>query len=203
MYEIYLITNKINGKVYVGKTEFTAQQRWKKHISAVNWEHCQHRHLYCAIRKYGTYSFAVECIGTAKNNDEASELETFWIKFYDAKNREVGYNHTDGGEGTVGFKRNEKDRKAVADANRRRVWKPESRAKAAANVVKRDTGVKRSSESVARMVAAQNRPEVLAKHVFRRGEKRSSETCQNISKSLKGRKRSKQRLSGEASLNPP
>ena len=29
---IYKIVNNINGKVYIGKTDFTIEERWKNHI---------------------------------------------------------------------------------------------------------------------------------------------------------------------------
>ena len=29
---IYKITNNINGKVYIGKTDFTVESRWKNHL---------------------------------------------------------------------------------------------------------------------------------------------------------------------------
>ena len=33
---IYLITNKINGSIYVGKTVDTIQNRWRDHVSSAN-----------------------------------------------------------------------------------------------------------------------------------------------------------------------
>lgn len=50
---IYKITNKINGKVYIGKTTKTVQERWKEHLRESRTERSENRPLYRAIRKYG------------------------------------------------------------------------------------------------------------------------------------------------------
>ena len=42
---IYLITNKINGKQYVGKTENTIDERWREHCNDYQREHCEKRPL--------------------------------------------------------------------------------------------------------------------------------------------------------------
>lgn len=34
MFYIYLITNKVNGKIYVGQTELTVEERFKNHTPA-------------------------------------------------------------------------------------------------------------------------------------------------------------------------
>ena len=58
MYEgyIYLITNKINGKQYIGQTVKTVQKRWSRHLAdSKNFDF----YFYKAIRKYGKENFKV------------------------------------------------------------------------------------------------------------------------------------------------
>lgn len=57
--EIYLITNLINGKQYVGQTIYTAEQRFKQHLRG---------DLYIdkAIRKYGVENFKLEVLCRCK-----------------------------------------------------------------------------------------------------------------------------------------
>lgn len=50
---IYKITNLVNGKVYIGKTEETIEKRFRQHLSESNKDRCKNRPLYRAIRKYG------------------------------------------------------------------------------------------------------------------------------------------------------
>lgn len=54
---IYKITNKVNGKAYVGKTTDTVQVRWEEHLKDSKRKRCANRPLYRAIRKYGTSGY--------------------------------------------------------------------------------------------------------------------------------------------------
>ena len=54
---IYKITNLINNKCYIGKTERTIQERWREHL--------RHRNsldlpLSRALNKYGVENFQIE-----------------------------------------------------------------------------------------------------------------------------------------------
>ena len=62
---IYKIVNKINGKVYIGKTIYTTAYRWNQHISAATSDKEKDDYNYLlhkAIRKYGVDNFTVEVI---------------------------------------------------------------------------------------------------------------------------------------------
>lgn len=54
---IYKITNKVNGKAYVGKTTDTVQVRWGEHLKDSKRKRCANRPLYRAIGKYGADAF--------------------------------------------------------------------------------------------------------------------------------------------------
>ena len=56
---VYKITNKINGKVYIGQTIRPIEQRYKRHINdAMN--NVLNTHFARAIRKYGQEIFICE-----------------------------------------------------------------------------------------------------------------------------------------------
>lgn len=95
---IYKITNKTNGKVYIGKTTKTVQERWREHSNDTTKERCENRPLYKAIRKYGMDAFNVETIEEA-DLDVLSERETYWIGYFNTYYN--GYNATTGGDGKV------------------------------------------------------------------------------------------------------
>lgn len=63
---IYKITNQVNGKVYIGKTQYTIESRWKTHMYALN--NGIKYTLYKAMRKYGVENFVIEQIEEAPND---------------------------------------------------------------------------------------------------------------------------------------
>lgn len=99
MVGIYKITNQINGKVYIGQS-VCIQHRWNEHRSAAfNINNKNYNcHLYRSIRKYGIENFTFEILEQC-NEEELNDKEIYWIKYYDATNKEKGYNIKLGGEG--------------------------------------------------------------------------------------------------------
>lgn len=94
---IYKITNNINGKIYIGKTNFTIEKRWKEHCSDYKRETFQKRPLYLAMKKYGIENFSIEEIEQIETPELAVEREKYWIEYFGSfKN---GYNVTIGGDG--------------------------------------------------------------------------------------------------------
>lgn len=90
---IYKITNLINNKCYIGKTERTIQERWQEHL--------RHRSsldlpLSRALNKYGIENFQIEQIEEC-SSQQVDERENYWIIYYDSCH--YGYNCTLGGEG--------------------------------------------------------------------------------------------------------
>ena len=75
VYCIYKVTNKINNKVYIGKTK-DFERRKKEHLAHKT------NHLFSrALHKYGEDSFLWEIIEADINTvEEASDREKFWIK---------------------------------------------------------------------------------------------------------------------------
>ena len=91
---IYKITNKINGKIYIGQTNLTVEKRFSEHIRASYLEKNKNRPLYIAFNQYGVSNFTLE---TVEETDNPNEREKYWINYFDSFNN--GYNATKGGEG--------------------------------------------------------------------------------------------------------
>jgi group I intron endonuclease len=98
VYEIYVVTNKTNGKQYVGQTCKGFEKRWIKHLD------CARRGLGHkfpnALRKYGKDGFTHEIVATAETVEWSNYLERMWILLLDSVRK--GYNTTEGGEGFRG-----------------------------------------------------------------------------------------------------
>lgn len=91
---IYKITNIINQKIYIGKTEFSIDKRFSEHCRDAFKKDKEKRPLYAAMRKYGIENFRIEMI---EETDSPEEQEIYWIEYYGSfKN---GYNATKGGDG--------------------------------------------------------------------------------------------------------
>ena len=91
-----MIKNKINGKIYVGKTKRTLAVRVNEHIKGAA-DSLIHR----AIIKYGFENFEVSVLEKCNSMEELNEREKFWISKLNSKVPN-GYNLTDGGDGGLG-----------------------------------------------------------------------------------------------------
>ena len=92
---IYVITNTVNGKQYIGQTINALDLRWRDHVwyaqSGFN------RPLPRAIRKYGVKAFVINQIDAAKTPEELNEKEVYHITQLKTLSPN-GYNLTSGGD---------------------------------------------------------------------------------------------------------
>ena len=97
---IYVITNKTNGKQYVGKTEHVDPVlRFKEHLRESRKERNENRPLHKALRKYGAENFNFSILEEV-NSSEASDREIYWISELNTYGSN-GYNATKGGDGST------------------------------------------------------------------------------------------------------
>ena len=97
---IYCITNKLNGKKYIGKTIESVTKRFKEHCSEAHNNRFKNRPLYRAMRKYGIENFSIEQLIEC----EEKYLESYEIMFIDKYNTyHNGYNAIRGGDGKLLF----------------------------------------------------------------------------------------------------
>lgn len=89
---IYKLTNKKDGKIYIGQTVFSLEHRWKRHIEYA--KRGGEGYLQKAIRMYGPESFTQEQIAVAYDKHQLDELEKHYILTLDTLNSEIGYNQT-------------------------------------------------------------------------------------------------------------
>ena len=94
---IYKITNKINGKIYIGQA-ININTRWYHHKNNAFIKN-KNQALYQAMRKYGVDNFTIEQIDSAYSKDELNKKEIYWIEKYQSYKSSNGYNRTRGGDG--------------------------------------------------------------------------------------------------------
>lgn len=106
---IYKITNKVNGKVYIGQTIDSIESRFREHIYDSNRKNknCYEYPLYRAFRKYGIDKFFIEEVEKC-DILKLDDREIYWIKYFNSKYK--GYNQSFGGSG---FKRYNLDEQKV------------------------------------------------------------------------------------------
>ena len=96
-FTIYLHTNILSGKSYVGFTSKTWHSRWLRHVwSATGNLKSRHFYFQSAIRKYGKDSWLHAVLETCVTRDEAAKAEQQWIA--ELETNKEGYNLTSGGE---------------------------------------------------------------------------------------------------------
>lgn len=183
---IYKITNLVNGKIYVGKTTKTAEERLKKHFTSTH-----NLALKRSFAKHGKENFKIEVLEECELAN-INEREIFYISLFDSTNPYIGYNFTAGGEGgkdciTIMAPEKRKKYFKKKSASHKKMWRrPGFREK---------------------MIAMQHRPEVVkakseaAKRTSARPEIKLKRSLAKIGKAvpLSARKRISYHLRGENS----
>lgn len=161
---IYKITSP-SGKIYIGKT-YSMKKRMRHYKYG---DYKGQTRLYSSLIKYGYDSHEIKVLDEFDGTGEfAAGKEMFWIRSFMCnycKYPEIdGLNLTDGGEGTIGYKMSEDNKKKLSErvkANPIRYWKgvkfSEERRKQMSEISKRCNtkywlGKKRSEETKKKMV---------------------------------------------------
>lgn len=115
---IYITTNKINGKRYIGKKAFDKYLHWCNYLgSGIT--------LKRAIKKYGNENFDTKIIEYCFNEQDACIKEQYWIEQYNAVQSSDFYNIAQGGDGgnTIGGYTNEQKLQLSQKLSRQRKGK--------------------------------------------------------------------------------
>jgi group I intron endonuclease len=169
---IYKVTNKLNGKIYIGQTTQTLKRRIASHY----WTH-QTTRFALALKKYSRDAFTWKIIDRADSIAELNTMETFWISHFDSTNREIGYNINPTGDGT-----GPRPLEVKAKISHTKMGYPGTM-----------NGRKHSPEAIAKIVASKKgkkrnpMTEGAHRHASeaRKGKKKSLETRQRMSAALK------------------
>ena len=120
MYPIYIITNTVNAKQYVGIST-DLERRWKRHRNAN-----EGQLIHKAIKKYGVDAFVFTHVADAFDAESAKMIERLLIIEHNTK-MPHGYNMTDGGDGTMGMAKTEEHKQKLKDSNKKAWADPELR----------------------------------------------------------------------------
>lgn len=92
-YIVYVHTNKIDGKRYVGITCQSPNRRWRNGNG-----YSQNTHFYRAICRDGWDNFSHEIVFAGLTKEEACTHEKELVEFYKSNDDRYGYNKSSGGE---------------------------------------------------------------------------------------------------------
>lgn len=197
---IYKVINRINGKIYIGLTKNSLEQRRIQHFSECL--SSSKTKFHNALRKYGKEGFIWEEVDFAETIDELRNKEIFWIKFYNSI--DFGYNINKGGSGGDNYTDNPnlseiklKIGIKVKQSNR---WTPERRKQQSINFSGKNNPMRKNPE---RSFFSTNNPMNIIENRFigdknamsrEDVKKRHLEACRKperlkkISEKLKGKK---------------
>lgn len=91
---VYMATNKLNGKRYVGSTSQTLANRMTKHKNSSfdNDSLNYNTKIGEAFREYGWDNFEWQVLEIVKDKAELRQIECYWIGYFGAYQDDKGYN---------------------------------------------------------------------------------------------------------------
>jgi group I intron endonuclease len=166
---VYLARCKVNGKLYVGKTtyDFEFYKHGYEIVAASNKPTT--RVFIKALRKYGFAAFEWSILAEDDDNEWLCLMEQKWIKRLGTKVPN-GYNHTDGGEGNIGWNPSDETRSRMSKSAKGKVLTEDHR--------------RRMSEShMGHVTSEETRKKISEAHI---GMTHSEETKKKISEKRRG-----------------
>ena len=193
---IYLRTNKINGKKYVGQVttkRFKARQNKWKTISV----QYAGKAIDAARAKYGIDAFDFEILKECKD-EELNQWEIYYIKELNTK-VPYGYNMTDGGDGCYGYIHSEETKKKLSETRKGKKHSEETKQK----IGEAQKGKKLSDETRKKMSEAHKGEKNwnYGKHLSEEHKKKLSECNKGKHRSEETRKKMSDAQKGEKHWN--
>lgn len=116
MWTVYYHLCLLNLKLYIGITKQKVERRWGKDGSGYKNDN-NSLVFWNAIQKYGWNNFEHCIYASNLSEEEAKRMEILLIKLFKTNCKrygdDYGYNMTDGGDGTSGYKYTEEQREAM------------------------------------------------------------------------------------------
>ena len=174
MIGIYIITNEINKKVYIGLSKDILDRLNNRHLVALRKNKHGNKRLQRSFNKHKEENFTFNILELCEEN-KLSEHEIYWINFYKSYNPEYGYNKTFGGEGFGIF--TEETRKKLSNSHKGKT--PRKGYKTTD-----ETKLKMSESHMGHTTSEETKEKLRNKF---KGIPLSEECKNNLSKSLKGK----------------
>ena len=182
---IYKTTNLIDGKIYIGQKK-SPKFLGKRYLGSG-------KILKQAVSKYGKDNFKVELIEEIDCLEKMDEREIYWIAQYNATNREIGYNRSEGGNVNrtmvgennpfYGKHHSEETRKKISELTRSRMSGKHLNKETKQKIRERELGKIVSDETRQKLRDnAKNNP-----NYGMRGKHVSEETKKKLSEAKKGK----------------
>ena len=172
-YSVYILTNKVNGKMYVGITSKKPNARWE---GGQGYKGCPK--IWNAIQKYGWDGFDHDIFASNLTQEEACHMEKFLIEKLDTQKK--GYNCFEGGQAPKQTEETKEKLRVIHTGKKLpKEWcESISRSKSGAN----------------HPYYGKHRPESTRKKIgdANRGRKHSEETRRKFSESHKGKSNHKE-----------
>lgn len=120
LYQIYLVTNLVNNKKYVGQVIQRRGYKLRFYEHLVGTKYANTHLLSNSIKKYGKENFKVELIEENIPEEFIDEKEIYYIKFFNTYYiNKQGYNMTIGGQGIHGYRHTIEDTKKISDSSKK------------------------------------------------------------------------------------
>ena len=135
---VYLVTNRVSGKLYVGRTGQGLKKRWRQHVHdafVVTPKRKYRCPLHEAIAKHGADAFDVSVLATFATEEESCVAETEAIARLRTTDSSIGYNASTGGEGSNGFVMRESHKESIRRALKGKPQSEELKSKRAASKI--------------------------------------------------------------------
>lgn len=138
--EIYLITNKINNKIYIGQSSISKKSYFGGGVL-----------IKLAIKKYGKENFEKTILQqNISSQSQLNDLEIYYINLYNSTDPKIGYNILNGGKRST-FKHSELSKSKISkrslqEDNKKRIREIQKKA------CEKNKGTKKSKEEKTRMI---------------------------------------------------
>jgi len=97
---IYIITNEMNKKVYIGKAMDIPNRLRNGHYNTLEKNKHKNLHLQNSWNKWKEENFTFDILELCEK-ELLNEREIYWISYYESNNPKYGFNGTSGGDGVA------------------------------------------------------------------------------------------------------